>query len=163
MNKLRLWWDARAVREQLYLALGAIIAVFLIIYLVVISPINSAVTNLKIQVRQQQALAQWLTPRVPLLQGLSAKSGVVQPVTSTNLLATVDMRLKQSQFANSVTEISQSDASSVRVSFNSVSFDDLMLWLAQQWQQSRIAVVQIDVQKTGDAGLAKVVLILATS
>jgi hypothetical protein len=37
-----------------------------------------------------------------------------------------------------------------------------MLWLAQQWQQSRIAVVQIDVQKTGDAGLAKVTVILKT-
>ena len=160
MNKLRLWWDARSVREQLYVALGAVIAVFLIIYLAVISPINSAVADLQIQVQQQQALAQWLAPRVPVLQRLAGKSGTVQPITATNLLATVDTRLKQSQFAKSVTEISQSDASSVRVSFNAVPFDDLMLWLAQQWQQSRIAVQQIDVQKTGDAGLAKVIVTL---
>jgi type II secretory pathway component PulM len=162
MNKLLLWWDARSVREQLYLAVGTVIAVFLIIYLALIAPINSAVSNLQIQVQQQQALAQWLTPRVPVLQRLSAKSVTAQPVTAANLLATVDTRLKQSQFAKSVAEISQSDASSVRITLNAVPFDDLLLWLAQQWQQSRIAVQQIDVQRSGDAGLAKVTVLLGT-
>jgi len=161
MNKFRLWWDARATREQLYLVVGGVIALFLIIYLGIISPINSTVANLQTTVQQQQSLAQWLTPRVPVLQRLIGSSSVAQPVTATNLLATVDTRLKQTQFARSVTEISQSDASSVRITFNAVPFDDLLQWLAQQWQQSRIAVTQIDVQKSGDAGLAKVVVTLS--
>lgn len=159
-NRLRLWWDARATREQLYLVIGSIIAVFLIVYFVLIAPINSAVTNLQTTLQRQQTLAQWLTPRVPVLQRLTGSSNVAQPVTAANLLATVDTRLKQSQFARSVTDISQSDASSVRVTLNTVPFDDLLQWLGQQWQQSRIGVIQIDVQKTGDAGLAKVVVTL---
>lgn len=161
MNKFRLWWDARSTREQLYLVIGGIVALFLILYLGLIAPINSAVVYLQTTVQRQQALVQWLMPRVPVLQRLTSSSSVAQPVTATNLLATVDTRLKQTQFARSVTEISQSDASSVRVTLNAVPFDDLLQWLAQQWQQSRIAVSQIDVQKTGDAGLAKVVVTLS--
>ena len=61
---------------------------------------------------------------MPVLQRLVGKSATVQPITATNLLATVDTRLKQSQIAKSVNEISQSNASSVRVSFHSVPFDD---------------------------------------
>jgi general secretion pathway protein M len=160
MNRFRLWWEARAAREQVMLAIGAMIGTVLIIYVGIIAPLNSTVSDLQAAVKQQQTLVQWLSPRVAVLQRLAGQTGITQPVTTANLLATIDTRLKQSEFARSVTEISQSDANSVRVSFNAVSFDDLMLWLAQQWQQSRIAVVQIDVQKTKDIGVAKVIVTL---
>lgn len=160
MNKFLLWWHARLPREQGYLFMGGVVVGLLLLYFILLAPLNLTVNNLQNQVLQQQTLVQWLTPRIPVLQRWLQKDSVAQPVTVNNLLATIDTRLKQSELVSSGAEISQVDGNTVRISFKHVPFDALMNWLAQQWQQSRIAVVQIDVQKSDDVGMAQVTVTL---
>ena len=161
MDKFLEKWQSLSTREQLYVKLGSIFVAFLIIYYGLVSPLSSSVTSLRQQTLYQQSLVVWMKPRVQALQRTTGSKTSFQAVSQTELLPTIDKRLKNSAFAGAVDEINQTSSNGVRVSFKEVPFDELMAWLAQQWQSSHIMVSDIDVQKGEKVGIAKVSVTLS--
>jgi type II secretory pathway component PulM len=163
MDKLKAKWTSLTRRERLLVSIGSIAVLILLVYYLLLAPLLTAVDNVKMQSTAQQNLLVWMQPRVGLLQSRSSSTSAGQAITASELLPTVDARLKQSDFAGSVGEISQTSTSGVRVALTNVPFDELMTWLTSQWQRSRIQVGDIDVQKTNKVGIVDVTLTLVVS
>ena len=163
IEKLKIKWQSLNIRERFYLKLGSIFIVLVIIYYGLISPLNNSIDNLQQQITAQRSLALWMQPRVKALRGEMGHAQQIQPISAGELLPTVDTRLKQTSFASMVTEISQTNNGSVRITFKSVPFDDLMSWLIKQWKTSHLAVSELDVEKGEKAGLVKATLTVTTT
>ncbi len=162
LEKLKTKWQSLNARERFYLKIGSIFIILVLIYSVLISPLNSSIDNLQQQIKLQHRLALWMQPRVKALRGKTDHIQRIQKINASELLPTIDTRLKQATFVAMVEEISQTNSGSVRITFKSVPFDDLMAWLIKQWKTSHVAVSQLDVQKGEKPGLVKATLTLTT-
>jgi general secretion pathway protein M len=163
MDKLKTKWNSLTNRERFLVSICTAVVFVGIIYYALVSPLLTSVSSSEQQADAQQKLLIWMRPRVNLLQNQSSSTVTSQTVTASELLPTVDARLKQADFASSVSEISQTADSGVRVALTNVPFDDLVTWLSRQWQRSKIQVSDIDVQKTEKVGIVNVTLTLVTS
>ena len=162
MDNLKQKWAQLSRREQLYVGVGGILFLAFLLYSFLVSPLMASVMNLKQEYTTQHNLVDWMTPRVAALAQMKT-AAPIQVVNAANLLSTVDAQLKQSSLARNVSEISQTNINQVRVSLKDVSFDDLMSWLVQQWQQSQIQVSDFVAQKTDKPGMVTVTMVLIGS
>ena len=163
LEKLKTKWQSLNARERLYIKIGSIFIVLLIIYSGLISPLNNRINNLQQQIKSQRGLALWMQPRVKALRGKTGNTAQIQTISASELLPTIDTRVKQSALGATVEEISQTNSGSVRITFKSVPFDQLMAWLIKQWETSHIAVSELDVQKGEKLGLVRAALTLTTA
>ena len=160
MDKLKHKWHSLQPRERYILLIGAVFIALLLFYSLVFNPLNLAASNARSNYAEQQALFTWMQPRVLVLQGNQPPHTPLQALSQSELLPTIDSRLKTTTFASTVQQVTQANSSDVRVMFKDVPFDDLLTWLISQWQTSRITVDEIDVQKGQKVGLTDVNLTL---
>jgi len=158
-NKLKIWWSGLKENERIYVGIVGVLLGVLLIYSILISPLNSAVDNLKLQVNAQQNLILWMQPRTKALTGIAMPKNAT-PVTSDTLLSTIDSRLKQTEWAGQSPDIRQVNGDGVRINFTSVPTDALLEWLVSQWQQSQITVYQMDATRTDKPGESQVTITL---
>jgi type II secretory pathway component PulM len=158
-NKLKNWWSGLKQNEKIYVGIVGVLLGILLIYSILISPLNSAVDTLKLQVNAQQNLIVWMQPRTKALAGITMPKNAV-PVTADMLLSTVDSRLKQTEWAGQNPDIRQVNGNGVRVNFTSAPTDALLEWLVMQWQQSQITVSQMDATRTDKPGESQVMMTL---
>lgn len=163
MDKLKQKWHSLEQREQYLLLAGAGFIVILLFFYVLFSPLNQAASNAKSDYAYQHSLLTWMQPRVRAMQGIKTPQSTVKTLGQSELLPTIDNRLKTTTFANTVQQVTQANNNDVRVTFKNVPFDDLLTWLISQWQTSRITVSDIDVQKTNKIGMTNVNLTLMLS
>ena len=126
MDKLKAKWSSLTSRERFLVGIGTMVVFIGIIYYALISPLLSSVISREQQAYAQQNLLMWMQPRVKLLQSQSNSTVTGEAITASELLPTVDARLKQADFASSVSEISQTADSGVRVALTNVPFDDVV-------------------------------------
>ena len=161
MDKLKQKWQSLQAREQLYLKIMAVFIVVLVGYYFLVAPLSQGVATMKQQLSTQQSLFSWMQPRVLALKSQSTPSlAAVDTIAKDNLLSVIDTRLKQSDIATYVGEINQTANDEVRVSFESVPFDELMSWLLQQQKRSAIKVADADIEKATKAGMVKAIITL---
>lgn len=163
MDNLKAKWQSLSQRERLYVSVAVILVAILVVYYWLITPLNTAVDNARSQLQYQQSLLTWMQPRVQSLQQQQRGGTQTQAVSASELLPTIDQRLKAATFASNVDSVTQNNASDVRITFKEVPFDELMSWLATQWQVSRIKVSALDVTKGSKPGLVEVNLVLNSS
>jgi general secretion pathway protein M len=162
MNKLKEKWEDLSPRERIYLTLTGVFLILIFGYYGIIAPLLNSVADLQQKMTAQENLAAWMEPRVAVLKTYSNQESVTS-ISPANLLTTVDTQLKQSEFARAVTEISQANATQVRVTLKDVPFDTLMAWLVQIWQKNQIQVVDFDAQKTDKPGIVTATMVLGVN
>ena len=160
VEKIKSKWQHLQVRERFYLSIACVFIVLVLLYYILIAPLNNSVQNLQQQVTTAQNLVTWMQPRVKALGGVNVSGSQIQTITANELLPIIDGRLKQSSFAASVDSVSQTNTNDVRITFKKVPFDELLNWLVTQWRTSHIMVSGMDVQKGEKIGMAKVTLTL---
>lgn len=159
ITTFKTWWQQRSQQEQRLLAIGAIFVVGAILYYTVITPLQDGVESLRAQTQSNRELVSWMEPRVAALKGQAAPAAVKR-IAADELLATLDLAVKQSELSSAVTETSQSSNNGVQIRFKAVAYDRLLVWLVKQREQYGIEVTQLSAQKTATVGLVDVVLVL---
>ena len=160
IEKIKRKWQSLQARERFYLSVACVFIALVLLYYILIAPLNDSVQSLRQQVTTAQDLATWMQPRVKALRGVSVSSSQLQTIAENELLPIIDSRLKQSSFAASVDSVSQTNTNDVRITFKKIPFDELLNWLVTQWRTSHIMVSSMDVQKGEKLGMAKVTLTL---
>lgn len=163
MDKLKQKWQELQPRERMLLSIGTLFIIVLLFYYGIVSPLNQAANQAKSTYIYQQNLVNWMRPRVQAISSNHTAQTPSQTLSQNELLPTIDSRLKSTTFARSVEQVTQDGNNNVRITFKAVPFDDLLTWLITQWQTSRIAVSDIDVQKGKKQGLTDVNLTLTLS
>ena len=125
---MRDWLDSLESRERLFVLGGAVAVALALLYAFVWTPLDKGHKSLQTSVADwQQSLAE-LRP----LRGVQATQGNnSQPVVSSNQtpVVIVDQTLRVRGLDRSLRRSQQTTSNGIRVEFESVAFDDLVLWL----------------------------------
>src|SRR5689334_22032161 len=106
-------------------------------------------------IRHNQTLLVWMQESDQQMQTLEQHLQKQNSYTTASLLSLVQNQLNQSGLAKSVTQLKQADNNSVQISFQKVSFDELMKWLLQLWNEHGLLVTAVSITPTGVPGVVQ--------
>ena len=126
---MRDWFESLQAREQLFVSLGAIIVVVSLIYGLVWAPLSTRHETVATSVSDWQRSLDELRPLKGLAQsGAQSGSSVVSASTQAPIIV-VDQTLRSRGLERFRRRSQPTSSNGIRVEFENVAFDDLVLWL----------------------------------
>lgn len=123
------WFTTLQQREQIVVAGGAVVVLIAIFYSLVWEPLDTGHKNLSAAVTSWERSLAELKP----LKGLQTSASGNVPVVSTAAQQTpviiVDTTLRARGLERSLKRSQPTTSNGIRVEFDNVAFDDLVLWL----------------------------------
>lgn len=150
------WFQGLESREQLFVSLGAVVVVAALFYGFVWSPLDrnhDAMTN---------SVADWQRSLAELgpLKGMAQTGGSTsRPTASANLQAPiiiVDQTLRSRQLEQFRRRSQPTSSNGIRVEFENVAFDDLVLWLGDLSEQHSMHVQAGSLSKGSQSGPGRI-------
>ena len=149
MNKLKAWYANLAAREQLAVRIGAIVLGVLLLFGVLLLPLESAVsTAVKTRDARREDLA-WMRVHAPELQ---AGGGTMMADTGEAPVVLVD-RVGREAGLGSALRGTQPSGTGVRVQLEAAPFDTLVIWLANLDEHYGLAIDSISVDRAARPGV----------
>ena len=122
------WFDSLQARERLFVISAAVFIVFAILYLGIWMPLDRGQKNLSLSVDNWKSALAELRPLTGQLQ--SAESGQSQTAgRNQSLVVIVDNTLRERGLYTALQRSQPMTNNGIRVEFENVAFDDLVLWL----------------------------------
>lgn len=126
---MRDWFEALDSRERIFVLGGAAVVVIALLYALVWSPLDTGHKRLESSVVDWERSLAELRP----LAGMQQASGTAGQAPSVNTQLTpvviVDRTLRARGLDRSLQRSQPTTSSGIRVEFENVAFDDLVLWL----------------------------------
>lgn len=157
---MRDWWLNLSFREKQTVALGALALSILFLYLIIWAPLANKLDVLSNRIQHDQTLLKWMRETDKQIK-LYEKNLQKNLANSASLLSIVQDQLNKSPFAKNVTQLHQADAGTVQMNLDKVSFDKLLVWLNQIWNQHQIFVEEMSVTPSETPGVVQVNLVLS--
>ena len=150
------WFDSLEMRERLFVAVGAFIASVALIYGLVWAPLDARHALLRNDIENWQRSLTELRPlRLAPSTGSQARPGT-NPGSLQSPIIIVDQTLR-SRGLDRYRQRSQPTASNgIRVEFENVAFDELVLWLGDLSEQYSMHVQAGSFGKTSRVGPGRI-------
>lgn len=129
------WFESLDMREQVFVAVGAIVVIVALLYVMVWAPLDKKHAQLRDDVRQWQSSLLELRP-LRFTAG-SSNSGPSTNVAGSNQtpIIIVDQTLRSRGLDRYRRRSQPTTSNGIRVEFEDVAFDELVLWLGDLSQQ----------------------------
>jgi len=138
----------------------AIVASLLLIYyLLVVMPLDNAVSDLQSQIKENEEQIIWIKKMTPQILRLRQTAPRHEKVISGSLFSLINQSVNNEGWASLVSDAHQVDDNNVEISFNSINYNDLMKWLQSLYDQYGIYVAEANLQK-GEPGMVQATLTL---
>lgn len=132
---MRAWFEALETREQYFVAVGALVVAFALVYVLAWRPLHARHETLRSDVELWQTSLAELRP----LRSVAGSTGSGQPTpiagSSQSPIIIVDQTLQNRGLAQYRQRSQPTTSNGVRVEFENVAFDELVLWLGDLSQQ----------------------------
>lgn len=142
------WQNWRTQNPLLFLGAGIAIALFSY-YLIIVVPLNYAVTNLQSKLSAAENDILWMSRAAQEITRLKQESAVQREKTTESTFSLVNKRINEEGWKDLVTDVHQVEQNRVQVTFNSIGFNDLMIWLKKIFDKNGIFVLEATFQKSG--------------
>ena len=154
-------WNQLALRERQTLSVGGFFLCAFLIYILLWVPLTERTNLLRKQITANQNLLTWMQEADKRIQ-LLEKTTQEKPLTHTegSLLSIVQKQINRTPLVSALTDLHQLETDSVQLTFQKVSFDQLMKWLIQITDQEGLVITQLTVTPGTTPGIADVVLVL---
>lgn len=146
---MRDWFTQLAQREQLVLGVGALLAIVIVTWTFVWSPLRDGTAELEARV-DERAREVIDLKRAAALE--SAPATGTASIDSTNILFLIDETARQLGLESAFTRSSPDGPNSITVSFTGARFDLLLGWLIDLEQVHGVAVVRASFTHSGSDG-----------
>ena len=122
------WFESLEPRERVFVSVAAVFVVFAVYWFAIWQPLDRGEEDLKARV------GNWQTSLTELraLQGQVNSSGPGRPTSGSanqSLVVIVDNTLRSRDLYSSLQRSQPTTTNGIRVEFDDVAFDDLILWL----------------------------------
>lgn len=148
------------LREKQIISLGLFILIIALIYFLLWSPLDSAVTALRTQIRSDQGLLTWMQNADQQIRSLEKIETVAPSSSQRSLLGILQNAINETPLAKNVKQLHQMDVDSVQMVFENVNFDELMTWLIHMTKQENLMITQMIITPMNRSGLVHADLIL---
>jgi type II secretory pathway component PulM len=151
---MRDWLDSLESRERLFVLGGAVAVALALLYAFVWTPLDKGHKAL------QSSVVNWQQSLVELrpLRGVQAPTNNSRPVVSTNQtpVVIVDLTLRARGLDRSLRRSQPTTSNGIRVEFENVAFDDLVLWLNDLGTQYAMQVAAGSLSTSSQAGPGRI-------
>lgn len=154
---LRAYWTNLNERERLILGLGIIFCTFYLFYLLIYSPLTTAVRSRSQQLLEKQETLVWM--QQVRHQQKNKKSPEV--LTSSKLLAVMAAQLNSTSFKQFPYQLQQTGVSDIQLVFDRVPYNAFIGWLWSMSEKYTVSIKQLSIERTDTPGVVKLSLVIA--
>lgn len=154
------WWMNLALREKQMVGAGGIVIALFLIYEIIWAPFINKMDHIRKEIRNDQQLLVWMQASDQHIQALERILKKDHARSTASLLGIVQTQINNSNVGKGATQLKEADSDSVQVSFQSVSFDELVTWLNTLWQEQGLIVSQARVTPGNTPGIVSADIIL---
>ncbi|TDU31584.1 type II secretion system protein M (GspM) [Panacagrimonas perspica] len=151
---------ALQVRERWIVGVGAVVMLFVVLYLAVWEPLTKAHVQREAALASARSTAIRLEEAAAKLQTSAGRNPAATAGRGLSLMAAVDQASKQGSLGKEPTRIQPEGDREVRVWFEDVSFDSLVRWLSDLQTRYGVAVQTLEVEPQATPGKVNVRLSL---
>lgn len=157
---IKSWWEQLSERDQRILKIGAPIVIVLLFYVLVWSPLSTAIEDRKQTIASTQSLLlfmqrSWLS--------ISRYATVPKSVQATgDILSVVEAALSQQNMTRYLKSVNEPSPGELLLSFKSVPFDQLIKQLQQLLENDGIHVKKLNASKQSKSGIVDARVLLAS-
>ena len=153
---MKLSYDTMSEREQRLVKIGAIAAVLILIFGVLI-PLDSSVAKARARITQKQADLAWMRNVAPVLVNLAPTH---TGGNGESLIVIVDRSARESGLEKALAGSEPSGPGSIQVRMEKASFDAIIGWLSRLSQQNGIGVDGASIDTAGAPGVVNAAIML---
>jgi len=159
MSALRTFWLGLAPREQRILQLGAVVLLFLLLWLAVWEPLRTARDAARIRVAAAAGDLATMRAVAPLLRDMGGVGGPDAGDTRS-LLVLVDATARGSAVGEALLRVEPVAGDQVRVYFEGAGFDALVTWLGELEARHGVVIGDLTVNRAAGVGRVDARLLL---
>jgi len=123
------WWISLGARERLMVLIGTAALILILLWALVLDPINSKLKTLRTQVPVKEQTVAWMRTQAQSVAPLVAKAKREQGDTSIPLLTIIEQTAGQAQLRDAIKRIQPGDDSDVQVWLSDAYFDPWIQWV----------------------------------
>jgi general secretion pathway protein M len=155
------WLDKLEPKERMMLAVGSVVLLLLLIYVLVLAPLRSAYQLLKLGVAEQRETVVWMQGSAQTIQHLrSSGESDSQGLGGRSLLSVTDSTARAGGLGVALKRVEPEGSNSVRVWLDGASFDVLIKWLGALSTRHGVDASSVTLERNGVAGLVNARLTL---
>ena len=156
---MNVYWSNLNERERWILSLGALFCVLYLFYLLIYSPLTSAVHDKSQQLAEKQETLVWMQH---VRQQYKIKKAP-ETLTSSKLLTVLAEQLNATSFKQFPYQLQQTGASDIQLIFEKVPYNAFMSWLWSINEKYTISIKQLNAERTDTPGVVKLMIVIATT
>ena len=150
------WFEALETRERLFVLTGAVVVLVALLYALLWAPLDTRHKQLESSVAAWERSLAELQPLVGMQQTAPASGQATQSNRQQTPVVIVDRTLRARGLDRSLKRSQPTTSSGIRVEFENVAFDDLVLWLGDLSSQYAMHVSQGTMSVASRAGPGRI-------
>ena len=151
------WFSKLTVREKHMVQVALVVVTFLFVYMVVIEPIASSYSKNKTNVEKAHETIVWMNAAAQEIKQLQGNKNIGAAVRDKqSILTLVDSSARKAGLAKVMKRVQPESDTGVRIWFENVEFDALIMWLAELESGQGLSVNEINVEQSESIGLVNV-------
>ena len=150
MNGLQRTWHNLSLRDQRILVLGSLIAIAILIYAFVWSPLQKDLKQLRPLVVSQSADLAWMQQQAAKIRQLNKVGNSKKSMNALPLLTVVDQTAKAQKIRDKIKQIQPGkESGTAKIWFDKVIFERWLRWLDKTSAQG-IDVTRVSITKSAE-------------
>ena len=150
MNGLQRTWHNLSLRDQRILLLGSLIAIIILIYAFVWSPLQKDLKQLRPLVVSQSADLAWMQQQAAKIRQLYQAGQSKKSINALPLLTVVDQTAKAQKIRDKIKQIQPGkESGTAKIWFDKVIFEHWLRWLDKTSAQG-IDVTRVSITKSAE-------------
>ncbi len=150
-------WHNLQAREQRTLLFGAVVALPLLIYSLIIDPFSQELERLEKAVNENSQLLVWMEQSAGQVKALQGKGGVRR--AGGSLLSLVDSSAKKNGLGGALKQV-KPEGEGVRLRFEQAGFDDMVRWLGRLGSEQGVGVTTLTLERLPEVGKVNATVVL---
>jgi type II secretory pathway component PulM len=154
------WFNQLAQREQQFLMISAVILGLIMLYFLLWQPLIVSRENVKQRVLAQKATWRWMqTAALEIRQLRQIPSTTTNQLAEQSLLSLMETTIR-GNLSKANKRIEPVSEVKVKITFEEVSFTELMQWLGRLYQQYQVLISELHIERQATADNVKARLTL---
>jgi general secretion pathway protein M len=152
MEQIKAWFAGLDEKDQKITLAASIFFSLLLLYLLVIEPINSSADKMRAEVAAKQKTVDWMKTKIPVI--IASKSSGGGSVSSLALSSVVNNTTNK--FGLPVSRRDSKTPNEMQVWFDNVSFDSFLSWVSEIKKKHGVTVTSVNVRSRDRDGITSI-------
>lgn len=152
------YWTNLNERERWTVGLGISCTLIYLFYLLIYSPLETAVSDKSKQLQEKKATLAWIKQ----VQSQTMGNNKQQRVNDSKLLTIVATQLNTGPFLSFPHQLQQTGQGDIQISFEKVPYTPFLTWLWTLGNDYSMTLKQLGVDRTEITGLVKITLVITS-